>query len=337
MSFYEAISDFIDNFNKLLNRDEIRQEYINLLLTTLSKDKSHVTLKLRQVLNMQESNFFNNLTIKGEKNVSVGEDEKIVYYSVKKDYLSQDKNLTVEEIPNAFFEPIFKFNKINHKKPFELKYLSSGEQQLLHSTISISYHIDNLLSIVENEKTKENKQDRLRYYKYINIVLDEIELYYHPDYQREYISNLRMMLSQKKYEELNFNIIFSTHSPFILSDIPTQNTLKLKDGIPVKNGDGINSFGANIHDLLADEFFLAGGFMGEFALNKIKNIYEKVNEEEITNSNYQSFLLEINLIGEVVLKKPLLELLDNKLQQSISDKKKLVDYYQNIINKINNQ
>lgn len=307
ISIYDSINIFLNKFNDLLNSKKVKHKLIDLLLHKLNTDSSHITLKLRQVLNMQESNFFENLLVTDKKNVSISDEKQIIYFTVKNEYLSKSKNLSIEEIPNAFLEPIFKFNKKNTEAPFELKYLSSGEQQLLHSTISVSYHIDNLLSIIENKEESE-----LRLYKEINIILDEIELYYHPEYQREYIENLITLLSQEKYKGLNFNVIFSTHSPFILSDIPSQNILKLKHGESRKN-DRINSFAANIYDLLKDEFFLKDGAIGIFASNKISEVLSKSIIEK-------DDLDIINLIGDPFLKGVIKKKIEDKLSTSLINK-----------------
>ncbi|KIC61335.1 ATP-binding protein [Chryseobacterium taiwanense] len=333
VSVFEIINSFLDDFNEKLASTNFREIYISNLLSRLSLDSSHVTLKLRQVLNMQESNFFNYLTISDQKNFSEKDDN--VYYTVNKNYFDQVKLLTDEEIPNAFFEALFFFRKANFNSDFELKYLSSGEQQLLHSFISLLYHIDNILSVVENEEANTNSDSKILTYKAINIILDEIELYYHPEYQRIYIDSLLVLLKQKKYKKLNFNIIFSTHSPFILSDIPNQNILKLKNGEPDYCKNSTNSFGANIHDLLADEFFLENGFMGEFASKKIQKIFKTISSDKlvINIENYESLIQEINIIGEHLLRKPLLEMLDKKFQEYL-DNKTLIEFYQKRINEL---
>lgn len=327
ISIYDSINTFLNKFNELLNSKEIKHKLINILLNKLAADFSHITLKLRQVLNMQESNFFDNLVVTDKKKLSVSDDTQVIYYTVKNEYLSKSKNLSIEEIPNAFLEPIFKFNKKNAKAPFELKYLSSGEQQLLHSTVSISYHIDNLLSIIENKE-----ESKLRSYQKINIILDEIELYNHPEYQRAYISNLIALFSQQKYKALSFNVVLSTHSPFILSDIPSQNILKLKDGIPIKDKDRINSFGANIHDLIADEFFLDKGSKGAYVdsiINRFMKFYYKTKlallDQSIDNLEDISMKLieyenTFKLIGDPIIK----SILENnilKLKNLISNEK----------------
>lgn len=333
VSVFEVINSFINDFNEKLASANFREIYISNLLSKLSLDTSHVTLKLRQVLNMQESNFFNFLSLSDQKNTS--EEDDIIYFSVNKNYFDKVKVLKDEEIPNAFLEALFFFKKANLNSDFELKYLSSGEQQLLHSFISLLYHIDNILSVVENEEANANPDSKILRYKAINIILDEIELYYHPEYQRIYIDSLLVLLKQKKYEKLNFNIIFSTHSPFILSDIPNQNILKLKNGEPDYIKDSTNSFGANIHDLLADEFFLENGFMGEFASKKIKTIFDTISDVDlaINIDDYDSLVQEINIIGEHVLRKPLLEILDKKFQKHL-DNKTLIEFYQKKIKEL---
>lgn len=309
-SIYEVINNFINDFNQILQGKEFRERYINLLLQRLNQDTSHVTLKLRQVLHMQESNFFNKLKIVDTKDIEIkdqtGEVKKIIQIIIcetKKQFFTSKKTYEIQEIPNAFFEPIFYFKKKESDQSYELKYLSSGEQQQLHSAVAISYHIDNLLSVVDNK----NPHESTLVYKAINIILDEIELYYHPEYQRNYIRNLIYMLSQDRYKDLQFNILFSTHSPFILSDIPTQNTLKLKQGISVSDEDGINSFGANIHDLLADEFYLEKGFIGEFVKEQIQKILLKDIVEKRD-------LIIIELIGDPFLK----GVIKNKIQEKIT-------------------
>ena len=70
----------------------------------------------------------------------------------------------------------------------------------------------------------------------------------------------------------HFNIIVVTHSPFILSDIPQDNVLFLKDGKNDNEVCDFKTFGANIHDLLRTSFFLENGLVGEFANNKIEEL-----------------------------------------------------------------
>jgi energy-coupling factor transporter ATP-binding protein EcfA2 len=162
-----------------------------------------------------------------------------------------------ESDPLSFLKMDFQFEDKS-----SLSDMSSGQLQLLNSINTITYHLRNLDSDVQS-------------YKYVNIVLDEVELYLHPEFQRKYVF---MILDGIKSVKLNkikgINIMLLTHSPFILSDIISQNVLHLKDGSIVYNRSNTNSFGANIHQLLYDEFFLENGFIGEFAKLRINEVID---------------------------------------------------------------
>lgn len=222
-------------------------------------------------------------------------------------------NKSFYEIDKHFFEindvswrvppPIFQTNCIlqkNNKQEtkVDLNELSSGESQIIYALQTILYHIINIES---NEE-----------YKNIILLLDEIELYYHPEYQRTFLTTLLTQINELNLSHIeNVQIIFLTHSPFILSDIPSSNILRLKDGIP--KIEERQTFGANIHDLLANDFFLENGFMGEFAKTQIEETIEYLNSE----------ILKIE-------KSKLTEKLKNK---GLKESKKKV--YENELNEIN--
>jgi predicted ATP-binding protein involved in virulence len=171
--------------------------------------------------------------------------------------------------------------------------LSSGEQQLIFLSSSILYQIREIAFLQ---------------YKYVNIILDEIELYFHPEYQRRFVDYLIQSIKDMKLRDIEgINIILSTHSPFILSDIPNCNIMYLEEGKQKKNTDMPETFSANIHDLLNNAFFL-NDTMGEFAKKQIKSAIKwleqdkpKENEEWDKNKIWNF----INLIGEPLIKNSL--------------------------------
>lgn len=150
----------------------------------------------------------------------------------------------------------------------------------IFSLNSIVYHLRNLISVNFNSRKEE-----LLVYNNFNIILDEIELYYHPELQRTFIFDLLNYLNKIDYSSLktspNLNIIFITHSPFILSDIPAKNILFLKSNENKSTAvlENKKSFGANIHELLGDNFFLTDDdiYIGEFAKNKISDTIDWLN------------------------------------------------------------
>lgn len=174
--------------------------------------------------------------------------------------------------------------------------LSHGEKQI-HSSMLLLY----------DEITNSNKNN-------FEIILDEIETSLHPQWQKNIISELIKLC--KIFSDKRFHIIISSHSPFILSDLPKENVIFLKDGKQVDMD--INPFGANIHTLLSHGFFMDGGLMGEFAKNKIDNIIKllnspnKLSDDEIINCENI-----ISIIGEPIIKNQLQKKLDSKRLKKI--------------------
>lgn len=146
-------------------------------------------------------------------------------------------------------------------------------------------------------------------------MLDEVELCFHPEYQRTFLFNLIDYIKRLKLNNTcAYNIIIATHSPFILSDIPNENILYLKEGRTVNNKISTSPFGANIHDILHQSFFLENGFIGEFAQYKIDNdvirliLDKEKNKEMLSKEEYDHCLSIINLIGEPLIKDKLLSM-----------------------------
>ncbi|MCH4895853.1 hypothetical protein E0494_03980 [Marinilabiliaceae bacterium JC040] len=194
----------------------------------------------------------------------------------------------IEIIPPSFIDIEILFDE--GENTFER--LSSGEKQKIYAISSLIYHLVNLDSVTEEINYGDELSEKLIKYRYINFIFDEIELYYHPELQRTFIKDLLDRISLVEFKHIRgINCIFITHSPFILSDIPLSNILILdSEGISI-NEKVVNTFGANIHDLLKNSFFLHNGAMGEFAKEKIKETidfieYSKLKKYLISNRDY---------------------------------------------------
>ena len=129
------------------------------------------------------------------------------------------------------------------------------------------------------------------------------------------------------------NLVFATHSPFILSDLPKESIIFLEKGKQVYPfEDGKQTFGANIHTLLSHGFFMKDGLMGEFAKSKIDDVIKYLNNDKkstiTTDKDAQNI---IDIIGEPIIKRELQRMLKNKMELSnkteidtIKDKIKLL-------------
>ncbi|WP_036154689.1 AAA family ATPase [Maribacter forsetii] len=324
----KKIEKIKNNYSDLFLDKKLNHNH-NKFMAFLRNDTSHITKKLRQTINFIK--YTNNpSSIWNEKNhYSYAEFDmskfRIWLAECNPNYKNLSASALMEFALPGFFNIDFDLSIKNNSniKPIRLSELSSGEQQMIFNINTITYHLYNLQSVHSDEvdKTKgkendENKVIRLPY-KNISIILDEIEIYYHPDMQRELTSNILSALENiKENGEIgieSIHIIFLTHSPFILSDIPSSNILRLNNG-KAKTIEQ-QTFGANIHDLLANDFFLKKGFMGEFAKEKIKEIIEIM--KDVQDKKYGLHKLDslkqkckniIDIVGEPILYMSLMDL-----------------------------
>lgn len=263
---YPMYRQYFDREQKAFDAERLN-EYLMLLF---NKNQNHVSFKLRQTLNFLK---YRHITIPRNKRVFYLDLEKFgakINGMMTKNRAPQDAIL--EFIPPPIFEMDIIMTPLEgRRKMVRFETLSSGEKQLIFSINSILYHLINLDSIRNSE---------LQWgYKFVNIMLEEVELYFHPDMQREFVDTLLRRINEINYRNIKaLNICFVTHSPFILSDIPNANILFLADnGLPKYDAIKDKTFGANIHDLIKHSFFLEKGPMGEFAKNRINDTINFLN------------------------------------------------------------
>lgn len=173
------------------------------------------------------------------------------------------------------------------------------------------------------------KEDKIEAEQVI-LLLDEGEMYLHPQAQAQYIKNLVLILPQL-FRNKKIQIIITTNSPFILSDIQASNVLYLNEivnkKICVEKKEG-RTFGANIALLLIDSFFMKDGIVGEQAKEVINDIIEKILAFNTLKLETQQNVFKIvDLVGDPLVRKKLENMIVEK-----SNNKNLIDqeieYYQ---------
>lgn len=157
------------------------------------------------------------------------------------------------------------------------------------------------------------------------ILMDEAELALHPQWQKVFIYHFVDFISER-FAAYQVQIIITAHSPFILSDMPPHCVVLLKKGddhtIVVDSLESKReTFGANIHELFTDSFFLQDGLMGEFARHKIQNLIKEITERNIISlEEFETrFKKRINIIGEPFIKSKILELVAEKSDIPVID------------------
>ena len=326
----ESVS-ILDSFNSIFNFSsridkykEQQKECFNVLQSDINENKSHITLKIRQAINFININlndFYSGIN-QNQNNISFTIGRIIYNHNVQsylidfdsfsqqlKRYIKQKKDLVINELID--FEllppPIFQTEIIykvrgSDKEFFSFSMLSSGEQQLLNATSSVIYHLQNINSVPE--------YDNLVRYEHINLIYEEVELYFHPEFQRQYIDYLITQIQKANLSKIkSINICFVTHSPFILSDIPKNNVLFLQKGRPTRQMQE-DTFGGNIHTLLQNGFFLDSAPVGEFAKKKINSLFARLlsGNSSFEDGTKEEFYNQILLVSEPFIKSQLLKL-----------------------------
>jgi len=237
------------------------------------------------------------LTINGQKEDF--EDYKIgqVIFQLK----NENKEMTLDD----FYELYYKKRKeeinkmlddklillnISDQKNRDFFDLSSGER---------TFFLTNLMLLNEIKKKDSG----------CIIYLDEPDITLHPDWQKKFLYELQQMLIKLKKK---VHVIVTTHSPFLLSDLPKENIIFLQDGKQVY--PDIETFGANIHTLLSHGFFMKDGLMGEFAKEKINETIKFLNGEDSTIKDEKEAKKIIHSIGEPFLQQKLSKMFYEKFE-----------------------
>jgi predicted ATPase len=274
--------DLMQKINKNILKDEILKYCIYIKSIELENENSGTVKK--DILNfVNTDNILEYCKTKNiDKNFNLDTKEildfieKISEYLNKKIELESFNKFILQKNNYNIFYYLVEIGFIGYElfdKNKSFNKLSTGEKTLFVDFCLISKEIYDI-TIFNNEN------------KNIIILLEEPDLALHPQWQKEYINILIEFF--KLYKNIKFHIVLTTHSPFLLSDIPQQNIIFLDTD---KNGnckvvDGLNekkeTFGANIHTLLSDSFFIEDGLMGEFAKSKINEIinFHKIVEQK---------------------------------------------------------
>ncbi len=224
--------------------------------------------------------------------------EKVVYKENASDFYKHIRNIFKE------------------RKSFTLRYIrvknlemSSGERamQNMFSWLVLMPELDKIMDMERSNYTSKL------------LLIDEIDLYAHPEWQRKIMDQLISTINEIEKEK-PVQIVVSSHSPLILSDFPRQNIIYMnkRDGKTVvdNNDNHKQSFGANIYTLLKEAFFLENGAVGEFAKKKIYEVYEEFKSKEHSDNYVESKQNEhqsiINMIGDEFVRHEMQRLFDKK-------------------------
>lgn len=278
---------------------------------------------------------------------TIEKSNKFNFFSVYRGFLNYDfiaNDLETLEIIDAYqdFTKEFKKHfKVTDEPLFNFstdRELSSGEK-LMYEQFSI---FNEQVSRIENEIGIDNISD-----EYL-ILLDEADVCFHPLWKKKYI-NMLLEILPLIFVNKKLQIIFTTHDPLTLSDIPHQNILFLGKG---ENYTKVltnkrKTFGANISNLLADSFFLEDGLVGDFAKKKIEEVIHVLNKMienknnnqhiDISQEEQQRIRKLIRMVDEHIIQSKLIKMYNEAFGSSIDNEiqelEERLNYLKNLKNK----
>lgn len=186
--------------------------------------------------------------------------------------------------------------------PYHFDCISSGEYQFAKVLGGIEEYCVKLSLEANQNNSKLTIKPNILY------LLDEPETYMHPELCRTFLSRLDSIL-KNRVADTDVQIVITTHSPLLLSDVlPEQITRLDLDELGyclVKNGTGKAYFGANIHTILADGFFLdytIGEYARGFLQQKMKWLNELDSVGMAERAEIERIKACVSLIGDAVIR-----------------------------------
>lgn len=302
----------------------VNNSELNELLKKIVDDNSHITRKIRRTINflaLENGNF------------------REIYEWNKRSFFDRfsfannsiflrgktEEDLNIDDMNDCLPPPFFEYDLIMDKKGengsvveenVNYRGLSSGETQMLQTLSIHAYHISNLLSV---------PHDRINYDN-INLIFDEVELCFHPEFQRQFINRLVIMLrmfrdnyekkgeSQSETWKCFFNVLILTHSPFVLSDIQLGRTLFLEEnGMPDYKLSKKSTFAGNIGEMFYESMFMKNT-IGEFAAKQLNDLINTFPSLRKNSTDYLLAKKKIGLVSDSILRNLLLEKLEREVQ-----------------------
>ena len=170
----------------------------------------------------------------------------------------------------------------------------------------------NFIRLFSNALTSQQFNEDIRDYIFL---IDEIEMGMHLEWSRKLINNfVEFLKRERRREDVSLQLIFTTHSPYMLSDIKPGNVIMLEKNQETGYSEGKvlqNTFAKNIQEIMKEN--LIDNIYGDFALAKINSMISRLNGEVAQAGDEEEGLLkEIHLISEPILRNKLLEMYDKK-------------------------
>lgn len=304
----ESEKDRDDLENELMDIMNFQEEYSKLLYQIGKNRNSDGTINLKKVLEY----VLNRVEIAASSTIDIYDREAVMKIielleKLPEDYYIGKRTINVKcdlEKPDKRVSDLLKWydnyykirndengsNNIFRIINIELSKMSEGQRvflDIVSKCVSAIYAI--------------NPEDSLI------LLIDEPDRALHPELARKFLNTL--LDSITKCVDRSIQIVLTSHSPFIVTDILPENVyaLEQKNGVRVIRNNK-DTYATNIYYLLMDSFMLKNTF-GEHSYKQIKNITKLLNASNTLTKEESEWAEKIiDRIGEKTVKKKLLQL-----------------------------
>lgn len=265
------------------------------------KDKKGLVAKIRRELKkIDNTNYF----IEALKEIKAYEGVGGREYKYSENYEGFCKCLDLIDNSYSRQEPGGRVNS------FVLRYIVMDEPGLA-SGESAKINFYSWISLLQDfSKISGDNYENVQ--RNVLLMIDEIDLYLHPEWQRiflkQFLDDISLILPDRTIQ-----LIITTHSPIMLSDFTSDSIVylrKTKEGSEIlQPTDELQTFGKDIHTLLNDSFYLKGtmGVIAENFINEQISLAWKLLKNKNKRSDKEVSILEqrTKLIGNDVIRQRL--------------------------------
>ncbi len=198
---------------------------------------------------------------------------------------------------------------------------SSGEESKVRLFVSL---YDAYVRITES---KENTWNRS-----LILLLDEVDAYYHPEYQIRLMNGLLEVISEI-FKEYYVQVILTCNTPLELSDIPNTNIVYLEKAEVSEQTALTKTFGGNVCTLLKNNFFINSS-MGDFAKKKINQAISFLNGSCDSQIQKEEVKYIISIIGEPIIQEKLEKMYYQRFPEELPDSDIKIKFYQDKIKEL---
>lgn len=183
--------------------------------------------------------------------------------------------------------------------PYEITGVSSGEYQYAKTLGAIDEYCIRMKVSAGRTKKEFIKPNFI-------LLLDEPEAYMHPELCRQFIYRMNEILT-KHSDESSIQILMTTHSPFMLSDVTSGQVIRLKadqEGYcHILPKEESSTFAAGIHSIMANDFFLTytiGEYSRQYVSGLINRLKAVVSLKNNLDENDRKFICEAKVVSSSI-------------------------------------